>query len=384
MKNVRFAAAISLVLASCTTVRHAPAPFSAPACGTWRVVSSPNVGAGDNFLSGVAGSASSDVWAVGIFKREDGLARTLTEHWDGTTWRVVPSADPAGADSFLNSAVALSPSDVWAVGIARGGDGAARTLVEHWDGSAWSVVPSPSVGTGDNYLDAVAAYSPSDAWAVGSFVRDGLPRSLVLHWDGASWRQARAFEPAGGSGLSAVAVSARNDVWAVGGYAPPQEPNQPLVVHWDGSRWRRVASPVGGPHGSGFSGVTASPSRLWAVGGARVSGGDLALVALRDGARWTLVSRQPVGRLTEDLNDVDGAAVGQVWAVGAYSDGGVSRTLVERGTETAWSSVQSPNVAGADNRLAGVEALSSGDVWAVGNYSRGPDDRTLIEHYCPG
>ena len=59
----------------------------------------------------------------------------------------------------------LSPSDAWAVGFYQD-TGLDQTLIEHWDGSAWTVVPSPNVAEFDNVLNAVRAKSATDIWAV--------------------------------------------------------------------------------------------------------------------------------------------------------------------------------------------------------------------------
>ena len=41
--------------------------------------------------------------------------------------------------------------------------------VEHWNGTSWAIVPSPNMGTGNNHLNGVAAVSASDVWAVGYY-----------------------------------------------------------------------------------------------------------------------------------------------------------------------------------------------------------------------
>jgi hypothetical protein len=65
---------------------------------------------------------------------------------------------------------ATSSSNVWAVGSATSGGLDQTTLILHWDGTAWSIIPSASPGTfGLNTLYAVAATSANDVWAVGSF-----------------------------------------------------------------------------------------------------------------------------------------------------------------------------------------------------------------------
>ena len=78
-----------------------------------------------------------------------------------------PQSLPGGVDDELSSVFALDPRDAWAVGYYF--DATANhyhTLTEHWDGSSWSVVPSPNPGNANNYLYGVAAISRKDVWAV--------------------------------------------------------------------------------------------------------------------------------------------------------------------------------------------------------------------------
>jgi hypothetical protein len=65
--------------------------------------------------------SANDVWAVGFSPHPSGtpqyLRQTLIEHWNGSSWSVVPSPNPAGKTYVvLNGAAAISASDVWAVG----------------------------------------------------------------------------------------------------------------------------------------------------------------------------------------------------------------------------------------------------------------------------
>src|SRR5438477_303146 len=63
---------------------------------------------------------------------------------DVLAWEVVPSANVGTGDNHLNAVAAVSATDVWAVGYYRTG-GIFRTLIERWNGT-WSVVSSPNVG----------------------------------------------------------------------------------------------------------------------------------------------------------------------------------------------------------------------------------------------
>src|ERR1700680_466488 len=91
----------------------------AAASGTWQIVPSPNIGNGGlgNALSGVAILSSSDVWSVGFLPlRGNGPQRTLAEHWNGSQWSIVPSPNDHSIYDVLNGVSAVSTGDVWAVG----------------------------------------------------------------------------------------------------------------------------------------------------------------------------------------------------------------------------------------------------------------------------
>src|SRR5262245_48800146 len=79
---------------------------------------------------------------------------------------VVPSANPGSGDNVLNGVAVVAAGDIWAAGYVTSGT-AYQALIQHWDGSAWSVVVSPDLGT-DSRLNGVAAVASDDVWAVGS------------------------------------------------------------------------------------------------------------------------------------------------------------------------------------------------------------------------
>src|SRR5205807_2248294 len=79
---------------------------------------SPNPGATTNLLYGVSARASNDVWAVGNTDAAGGGSMTLAEHWDGSAWTVVPTPPSAtGRDFFYGAVVVATPGGaLWAVG----------------------------------------------------------------------------------------------------------------------------------------------------------------------------------------------------------------------------------------------------------------------------
>ena len=129
---------------------------------TWSHVASPNVGTDFNDLSAVTGSGS-DVWAAGSYasSRTDPDAALERQRMVADTQALILAQD--GNRVY---AITGSGNDVWAVGIYWNGFFNPRTLTLHWDGSAWSVVPSPNVGSDQNWLNGVTG-SGNDVWAVG-------------------------------------------------------------------------------------------------------------------------------------------------------------------------------------------------------------------------
>src|SRR5678815_3033693 len=79
-----------------------PARGGDPSCEpTWTEVPAPTVGDnGASALGSIAVVSDDDIWAAGNFVEGDGY-RTLIEHWDGKKWSVVPSVDGEKKITFL-------------------------------------------------------------------------------------------------------------------------------------------------------------------------------------------------------------------------------------------------------------------------------------------
>jgi len=260
---------------------------------SWTRVPSPSPGPAPVFdhLGGVSALSPADVWAVGNFINlgSGPSFKTLVLHWNGTKWARVASPNPSRQADTLSSVSAVSPSDVWAAGVAVKGSNYIETLILHWDGRAWSQVASPS--RGDSRLTGVAAVSHSDAWAVGeSITRAGVHKTLVLHWNGKVWALVASPSPSpSNSGLAAVSALSRRDAWAAGVSFNGHGDAQTLILHWNGTSWTRVPSPhPAGLLGSNLIAVSAlAPGDAWAAGSVLERGNDQTLVLHWNGTRWT-------------------------------------------------------------------------------------------------
>lgn len=241
---------------------------------SWSIVASPAIGQScqANFpcivLYGVSADSIDDVWAVGTYVNSNGDVLTLTEHWNGTQWSVVSSPNSGGFD-WLQSVSALSSTDIWAAGFIGAGSNA-YTLIEHWDGTSWSVIPSPSP---DNYaeLAGIAANSSNDAWAVGYHINQQPYKyeTLVEHWDGTGWQVVKSPSQIAYNFLYGVTAVSTDDVWAVGSYDNSSNVARTLVEHWNGIQWNTISSSNSGTGNNVLNSVTAvSGDDIWAVGSA--------------------------------------------------------------------------------------------------------------------
>ena len=120
-------AVVALALAGCTT---SAAPSAIATSGA--AASSPTKG-----LESVSCVTAKDCWAVGGTNMH-AKGQPLITHWNGKYWTTTKS--PAvSTSSALKSVSCATASDCWAVGV-----GGRATLYEHWNGSAWLVVPTPN------------------------------------------------------------------------------------------------------------------------------------------------------------------------------------------------------------------------------------------------
>jgi len=213
----------------------------------WSTVASPNQAGSDNALDGVSCTGPSSCTAVGEYGPSGGNSQTLVEAWDGTEWSIVASPNPA-VDSILDAVSCGGPNNCQAVGYYTDQSQPYQNLVESWDGIEWSIVASPVVGTGDNSLLGVSCISPTNCTAVGSYTgtsEQGWPDTLVESWDGTAWSVVPSQDPNFDDSLTAVSCTNTTSCVAVGDYYGTSNGGSPdtLIESWDGSAWSDSLSP---------------------------------------------------------------------------------------------------------------------------------------------
>jgi len=306
----------------------------------------------------VASVSANDVWAVG----QTLAPGTLAEHWGGTAWSVVPTPNPVPGSDRLSAVAAVSTSDVWAVGMVSF---SSPPVILHWNGKRWASVAHPKQ-TG--FLSGVAAASADDVWAAGESQVPGVGlQTLIEHFNGRKWSVVPSPNIGPMDQLRAVTAVSANDVWAVGFAAPTSFANpQTLILHWDGTSWTIVPSPnPAGAQDNELSGATAvSAHDVWAVG--ETGNGAQTLIEHWNGTSWAAVSSPSTGRLA----GVAAISASDIWAVGSVTGiNGITTTVIEQWNGTSWSVVPSPNPSLNENVLAAASAdPTSTQAWAVGEF----------------
>jgi hypothetical protein len=356
-----------VVAALAALVVAAAAPASAAA--GWTIVPSPTPSPGSD-LNAVAVPGTADAWAVGKNHRYGSDHQMVIEHWDGTAWTVAAAPNSRCYNEALFGITFMSAANGWAVGETPtsahrpstcGSPPRRGALVVHWDGSGWSVMDTPVPASGTGTLRSVSAVSASDAWAVG---RSAYGSPLVLHLTGGTWRNVSVPT----ADLAGVAVVSAGNVWAVG-FTTTSGGTAPAILHYNGSAWSRATVPAV-PGALALTAVTAiAANDVWAAGYANSGGGIRPMMLHYNGSAWSQASLPalPDGG-TGRLEGLAARSATDVWAVGAQS---VNRTLTMHYNGSGWSIVPSPNNDTADpNDLNGVAvSRTSGETWAVGHWN---------------
>jgi len=232
----------------------------------WTIVPTPS--RGESTLSGVSCTSPSACIAVGASIG----GGVLSERWDGTRWSLLTTPNPRHLGDLF-SVSCTSASACTAVG---GADNNRIALAEVWNGTSWKIQPTPSTVRADvAVLLGVSCTSPSACTAVGAFARfGGRQVSLAERWDGTSWSiQPTPAQPSQDiprfGGVSCTSASA---CIAVGTAADT------LAEAWDGTTWSVDPTPPSPPSlegGGNLDGVwCTSATSCTAVGGYVNSGGN--------------------------------------------------------------------------------------------------------------
>jgi hypothetical protein len=356
-----------------------------PICGTWQITSGTLKGPdplAEFQLGGIAAPAHDDVWVVGNSVTGDGAPDTPDEtpltlfaHWNGSGWEGMPGNERSSPEIYqlrsgtgglyihLNTALALAKDNVWALGESTRG-----SLAVHWDGQAWSMVPSANAGSSGyrTYLYDSVAVDTNDLWAAGSSYDHHTP--FIVHSTGQDWAAMYHYTTPATVTVELLGITAagKDNLWAVG-----YNDTRTLVMRPVGDDWTVVPSPNRcGGHNVLRGVAAAAADDVWAVGGCKEDANTVdapyqPLITHWDGTAWTLVPVPAAVDALPDalLTDVTALAPDNAWAVGSYQDG----ALLLHWDGSAWTGSTLPSPDPAQAFTAGhLAAVSPDTIWLVG------------------
>ena len=332
----------------------------------WNGSSWSALGSGMNdevFALAVSGS---DVYAGGDFTTAGGITANAIAKWDGTGWSALGSGMGPG-ESYDRAAVyalAVSGSDVYAGGAftmvtSSGGVAVATTNIAKWNGGSWSALGSGTHSYGSVLALAVSA---SDVYAVGAFGHAGGGAARgIAKWNGSSWT-------ALGSGMNgpvwALAVSGR-DMYVGGNFSTAGGIPANAIAKWGGSNWTALGS---GMNGQVFA-LAVSGSDVYAGGDFTKAGGvSVNRVAKWNGSNWLALGGGMNGRVYALA--VSGS---DVYAGGDFTtatSGGLAVRVnrIAKWNGNSWSALGS-GIGDVYYHYVRALAVSGSDVYAGGHFT---------------
>ena len=350
-------------------------------------------------LSSVSCTAASDCMAVGaVQEMRSGSFQffPLAEHWNGSAWTVLPTPGPRhpGGGDLLSSVSCTSGTSCMAVGqiqaVPPGGFTIQHTFSESWNGTAWRIVPTPTMPphTGA-LLNSVSCTSTSDCMAVGNMGTAQNPTNFTLaeHWNGTGWTVVGTPPTPGGTGLGAVYCTSPSACMTAG-FASLNDGSgtqRTLAEQWNGTAWQRLATPT--PGSSGFlGGVTCtSAAACIAVGGHETPGHFLVNLSEQwNGTGWkVLATPNPRGFGVSTMGGISCTGPSNCMGVGSWTDptGESSFNLAEAWNGTSWNILRTPDPGSTNNELFGISCTSPSNCMAVGDFIGIGNGMTLAESW---
>jgi hypothetical protein len=335
-------------------------------------------------LNAVACTSASACTTVGSSMSSLSTPVTLAQHWNGTTWAIQATPNRAGAAaSGLFSAACTSPRSCMAVGGTSSPNDIGGFLAERWNGTSWSILPTPALPPGA--LNGVSCPSPASCTAVGQTTNGvGVFVTLAEHWDGTTWRIQPTPNPPGPAGSSFGGVSCLTDSFCMAiGDSGITGPNPaPLAERWNGKTWKILPIPAPAGAQAVFIGQVSctSPSACTTTGLSMSSSGLATTLAERwNGRAWHIQpTPNPPGAQGAALPGIACTGPSACLAVGASNPFTPNaKTLAERWNGTRWSIMPSPNPAAGGAGFNAVSCASPSACTGVGASNSG----TLAERW---
>ncbi len=343
-------------------------------------------------LQGVSCISQSECTAVGYYINGNGigdsLGATLAEVWNGSAWTIEPTPNPKGLDvADLESVSCASSTACTAVGYFDKNNGNDKALAEVWNGSGWTLQPTVNPKTTTSSMSGVACPAQSECFAAGVYeAKFGPSQPLLEVHTITSWQQilAPVLEGAASSALHSVSCGSTNRCMAVGSYAVSTSTTATLAEYWNGTKWSIVPTPeVVGSSKSTLESVSCpTPDTCVAVGSETSSASSMGLVEDWDGKSWTIEQNPTQPGTSSGLTAVSCTSIEYCEAAGYYVLDSETFAFTEVWNGSVWSVDTVPlPPEGYDSELEGVSCSSPTACVAVGQYTQSAMLAALVERW---
>lgn len=298
--------------------------------------------------------------------------RILAYSYNGTNW-VSASGNSydwfffqtgLGFNSYVKK-IAISGSDIYAVGNFTLINGRSTNFIARWDGSSWH-----PLGSGTNSLINTIAVSGNDVYIGGNFTTaGGIGANYIAKWNGASWS-------ALGNGLSAsvnaIAISGSN-VYVGGDFEFASGVTVNKIAKWDGSSW----TPLGVGLDNSVQAISISGSDIYVGGSFTTAGGvPASRIAKYNGSTWSALDSGMDSGVVYAIA-IDGS--NNIYAGGQFTYAGegpaVTVNNIAKFNGTEWNALDS----GTDGTVRSI-AIDGSNIYAGGQFTHAGDPAVTVNY----
>ncbi|MGD0686985.1 MAG: hypothetical protein ABSA03_17950 [Streptosporangiaceae bacterium] len=297
---------------------------------SWSLTKIPDKGSSDNILMGVSCASATRCMAVGYHSTGSGAVQILAETWNGSAWSVTSTHNPSSTYDALNGVSCASVKSCMAVGFANIGSNT-ETVAESWNGSSWTVRTSQNPGGSYTLFGGVSCASTASCVAVGSQF-DGVSEDLTLveSWNGSSWSVVPSTpSPGENNFLAGVSCVSSTHCVAVG-QAQTADLTTTVIESWNGGSWQLADSSNPGSTSDQLNDVSCAGSKSCVAVGDDTSGGVTdTLIETLSGGSWPATTSPDPSSSYNTLRGVSCTAPGSCAAAGSDAPAATSKTLIE-------------------------------------------------------
>jgi hypothetical protein len=342
-------------------------------------------------LSSVSCVSAESCTAVGSYYDKSMIQLTLIEHWNGKAWTIQASPNPKEAEGSFLEGVSCVSAACFAVGQTVSATNPALPLGERWNGKEWALqrIPHPKEATG-NLLQGISCTAIESCVAVGEyFTSTGGGLTLAEHWGGKEWALQATPNPkaAATSSLDGVSCTSSEACIATGGTATLAGETQNLSEEMSTGTWSLLRS-SSNTKVSRPSVSCAASNACVNVNAIQSEQHQYPSASFWNGSTWRPIDAVfPAGALEAYFNGVACPATNTCIAVGHSATApGTGVTLAEHSSRPErgqWTIQSTPNPTEAtESSLASISCASAESCTAVGYYYTALNDqKTLAEHW---